>query len=119
MCLIDGDGCIFSPQYLDKGHIGGEQAATQLKQELVKRVGGGATLCTFVYLNYIGLRNFLVNEEICTVAQFNEFIMGFNRSTELFCVVNVGPGKEAADAKIRGTSLSPGQGRERTLNANV
>ncbi|KAF9512314.1 hypothetical protein BS47DRAFT_1363221 [Hydnum rufescens UP504] len=50
MCLIDGDGCIFSPQYLDKGHIGGEQAATRLKQELVRRVGGGATLCTFVLL---------------------------------------------------------------------
>ncbi|KAF9517738.1 hypothetical protein BS47DRAFT_1339267 [Hydnum rufescens UP504] len=101
MCLIDGDGCVFSPHYLIKGESGGEQAATQLKQELVRHIGGGTTLCTFVYLNHTGLRNFLATEGSCTPTQFNEFVTGFNRSTELFCIVDVGRGKEAADAKIR------------------
>ena len=35
-------------------------------------------------------------------AKFEDFMMGFNQSAERFCMVDVGSGKEAADAKVKG-----------------
>lgn len=33
---------------------------------------------------------------------FDEFVTGFNQAHELFSIVDVGMGKEASDAKVRG-----------------
>ena len=53
-------------------------------------------------MNQSGLRDHLVSEGVCSGTQFSAFITGFAQSTELFHIVDVGRGKEAADAKIRG-----------------
>ena len=112
LCLIDGDGCIFSEKYLNDGDQGGKAAAASLKQELTKLLDADSgPLCTFIYMNQAGLREVLANSDTCTAAKFNDFVTGFNRSTELFNIIDVGRGKEAADAKIRG-ELSP-HGRTR------
>jgi hypothetical protein len=37
-----------------------------------------------------------------TKAKFEDFYIGFNQAAEKFLMVDVGSGKEAADAKIKG-----------------
>lgn len=105
MCLLDGDGCIFSKEFLNDGDAGGKRAAASLKQAVAGAVPDGpvGSLLTLVYMNQAGLQNHLANTGVCPSAKFTEFVTGFNRSTELFSIVDVGRGKEAADAKIRGT----------------
>lgn len=38
--------------------------------------------------------------------KFDDFVIGFNQAAERFLMVDVGGGKEAADAKIKGHLLS-------------
>lgn len=40
-------------------------------------------------------------------AKFEDFHMGFNQAAEKFLMVDVGSGKEAADAKIKGRNSPP------------
>jgi hypothetical protein len=40
-------------------------------------------------------------------AKFEDFYIGFNQAAEKFLMVDVGSGKEAADAKIKGRSSLP------------
>jgi len=63
--------------------------------------GGAGSLCTMLYMNMTGLRDYLVSKNICSALDFDGFVTGFNRSTELFSIVDCSQGKEAADAKIR------------------
>ncbi|KAG8856631.1 hypothetical protein FRB91_000529 [Serendipita sp. 411] len=57
-CLLDGDGCIFSEEYLKQGHEGGALAAEQLSKGVMKylrtNVEGsytGAKIVTMVFLS--------------------------------------------------------------------
>ena len=43
----------------------------------------------------------MVNAGVCSSEQFDEFVQGFNQASPLFSFVDVGSGKEAADAKYR------------------
>lgn len=106
LCLLDGDGCVFSPTYICAGEVGGINAAMDLKKGLLENCGRELSVCTFIYLNQAGLREYLVKEGVCSSVEFNAFVSGFNQSTELFCIIDVGYGKEAADAKIRGKCKS-------------
>lgn len=60
-----------------------------------------------VYLNKIGLMNTLVSNGICNTEAFNAFLQAFNNASPWFAVVDVGSGKEAADAKIHGMGGLP------------
>jgi hypothetical protein len=55
-----------------------------------------------VYCNKAGLVETLVNQDVCTSKTFEEFCSGFNQAAPLFSILDVGPGKEAADSKIKG-----------------
>lgn len=57
-----------------------------------------------VYYNKAGLQQILVSTGVCTNKQFEGFLLGFNQATPLCSMVDVGPGKEAADHKIKGIS---------------
>lgn len=94
---------MFSEKYLVEGEKGGKEAAMDLKHHLMKEFGGAGSLCTMLYMNMTGLRDYLVSKNVCSVLDFDGFVTGFNRSTELFSIVDCSQGKEAADAKIRGT----------------
>ncbi|KIJ21720.1 hypothetical protein PAXINDRAFT_165129 [Paxillus involutus ATCC 200175] len=108
LCLIDGDGNIFSQELLTAGHTGGRQAAMLLTKGLTDYMvetdaesSGRGQVWLTVYCNKSGLMDTLVNNDICTVGDFEAFVLGFNQSSPLFSIVDVGGGKEAADAKIK------------------
>jgi hypothetical protein len=112
LCLIDGDGNIFSQELLTAGHTGGRQAAMLLTKGLTDYMvetdaesSGRGQVWLTVYCNKSGLMDTLVNNDICTVGDFEAFVLGFNQSSPLFSIVDVGGGKEAADAKIKGRCL--------------
>lgn len=103
VAVIDGDGYPFSPDYIRQGRSGGQKAATALKAKLVAEIGSEVQLLVFVYLNRAGMTDAMMsNNLIRRRTEFDEFIMGFNQASPLFHLVDVGQGKEAADAKIRG-----------------
>ena len=64
-----------------------------------------APLWLTIYCNKSGLLDILMKNRICNSDQFENFFHGFNQASPLFSIVDVGSGKEAADAKIRGTSM--------------
>ncbi|KAF8336373.1 uncharacterized protein EI90DRAFT_169403 [Cantharellus anzutake] len=103
LALIDGDGYVFSPGYWRKGKEGGRQAAVVLHDTLAATAGLRSQLCATIYFNRKGLGSTLCANSICSKDQFEDFIVGFNQSTPLFAMIDAGHGKEAADAKIRGT----------------
>ncbi|KAG8830455.1 hypothetical protein FRC18_008060 [Serendipita sp. 400] len=107
-CLLDGDGCIFSEEYLKQGHEGGALAAEQLSKGVMKylrtNVEGsytGAKIVTMVFLSKTGMESVLYRNGICRPEEFSAFMNGFGGAHPLFSVVDVGMGKEAADHKIR------------------
>ncbi|KAF8336369.1 uncharacterized protein EI90DRAFT_3119649 [Cantharellus anzutake] len=103
LVLIDGDGYIFSPGYWRQGKEGGRRAAVVLHDILATAAGLRSQLYAIIYFNRRGLGNALCANNICLKDQFEDFIVGFNQSTPLFAMIDAGHGKEAADAKIRGT----------------
>jgi len=108
MCLVDGDGNIFSPELVSAGHTGGAQAAHHLNRGIVehlKTLTGTPTknpqIWLTIYCNLSGLRDTFLNFHHCTVEQYDAFIEGFNMAAPLFSIVDVGPSKEAADTKLK------------------
>lgn len=108
LCLIDGDGNIFLPELITSGQEGGRRAAALLNQGLTEHIAavepssGRAQVWLTIYCNQKGLAETLVNNKACTAEQFDDFVTGFNQASPLFSIVDVGIGKEAADAKIKG-----------------
>lgn len=108
LCVIDGDGNIFSQDLLASGHTGGRQAAMLLTKGFTDYMvdvdagsSGRGQVWLTVYCNKTGLMDALVNNGICSTAEFEGFVLGFNSASPLFSIVDVGGGKEAADAKIK------------------
>lgn len=66
------------------------------------RIASRARLWVSIYCNEQGLSETLYNNNICTSEDFESFCLGFNQAAPLFSIIDVGPGKEAADAKIKG-----------------
>ena len=115
LALIDGDGCIFTPEYWKQGKEGGRQAAAVLHQTLSAEAGRLPYLHTVIYFNRKGLGDTLCANGVCSRAEFEDFVIGFNQSAHLFTMIDVGQRKEAADAKIRGRLESRPQ---RTVEAH-
>lgn len=91
------------PEHIRQGRSGGQNVATALKAKLMAEIKPDVQLLVFVYLNRVGLIDAMMsNDLIGRRADFDDFITGFNQASPLFHLVDVGPGKEAADAKIRG-----------------
>ncbi|KZT61338.1 hypothetical protein CALCODRAFT_514854 [Calocera cornea HHB12733] len=100
--LIDGDGLIFDSTYLKKGSEGGTEAALALHNGLKERFDittPHVRICMF--LNKLGLSRALMEDKIVTAEDFDSFVKGFQAAHTSTTVVDVGWGKEAADAKIR------------------
>ena len=112
LCLVDGDGNIFSPELISAGHTGGAQAALLLNRgimEHLKTLTGtpakNPQIWLTIYCNLIGLRETFINHHHCAVEQYDAFIEGFNKAAPLFSIVDVGSSKEAADTKLKGLDL--------------
>jgi hypothetical protein len=108
ICLIDGDGAIFSDDLIAGGQSGGHRAATMLSEAAGQYLSSnyGITqfqLWAYVFVNKRGLLDTFARAGLGMLkAKFDDFIMGFNQASERFMIVDVGSGKEAADAKIKG-----------------
>ncbi|PVF95523.1 hypothetical protein CPB86DRAFT_572930 [Serendipita vermifera] len=108
VCLIDGDGAIFSQEYLKQGDHGGRRAAETLVNGLynyarlnIEPFPSGVKIIASIFLAKSGLESVLERTGICSPDEFSLFLKGFTQAHPLFNVVDVGSGKEHADHKIR------------------
>ncbi|KAH9944404.1 uncharacterized protein BXZ73DRAFT_40022 [Epithele typhae] len=111
VCLIDGDGNIFSSDLIKQGQVGGRQAAMLLTKGLSDHLAsidpseasapGRGQIWLTIYCNKSGLVETLISNAVCTMEEFEAFMLGFNQASPLFSIVDVGSGKEAADSKIK------------------
>ena len=114
MCLIDGDGNIFSPSLLAQGQTGGLNAAQRLVEHIKEYLLDEDSLSSSTYELFIycflhkkGLVETLAKAGYADASeQFDEFVTGFNQAGHRFLMVDVGSGKENADSKLRGRSLA-------------
>jgi hypothetical protein len=127
LCVIDGDGNIFQPELIALGNAGGSKAAIMLTQGILSHLdkadnslAGRAKIWLNIYCNLFGLQEILIKNDVCTAEQFGAFVVGFNQSSPLFSIVNVGPMKEAADAKLKGAfNLQPSDTSAPVINHRV
>ncbi|KAI0067693.1 hypothetical protein BV25DRAFT_1911578 [Artomyces pyxidatus] len=108
VCLIDGDGTIFSQDLWGLGQIGGRQAAMLLTKGITdhvvssdEAVSNRCRIWLSIFCNKAGLMDVLQRNGVCNTTQFEEFFQGFNQASPLFSIIDVGNGKEAADSKIK------------------
>ncbi|KAI1453811.1 hypothetical protein F4805DRAFT_442239 [Annulohypoxylon moriforme] len=103
--LIDGDGLLFKEHLVKQGLEGGRKAANELNTAIVEKFcySGDTpiTVVAKVVANVPGLARALKrNTCIPNEATLYEFISGFSQIRSDFDFVDVGYGKERADAKI-------------------
>jgi len=105
--LLDGDGAIFVPQLIALGQAGGHKAASQLSQSIKEYIysfdeSRQFQLSVYIFFNKRGLADTFNRYSYHSArGRLDDFVMGFNQSTERFMMVDVGNGKEAADSKIK------------------
>ncbi|GJN93599.1 hypothetical protein Rhopal_006656-T1 [Rhodotorula paludigena] len=104
-CVLDGDGCLFHRALVAKGRDGGREAARALINHLddyaaSKGIRGQLTIVVHLYLNKAGLAKVYQSTGIADEATFSAFLLGFNAAHPLILVSDVGPSKEASDAKL-------------------
>ena len=113
VCLIAGDGNIFSRDLIVRGFEGGQCAARMLADSIRAYLRENDfyethyELSIYSFLNRKGLASALLEgkhipDRIC----MDNFIVGFNQTGERFFMVDVGHGKERVDAKLRGKFLN-------------
>ncbi|KAI0791290.1 hypothetical protein C8Q75DRAFT_757573 [Abortiporus biennis] len=109
MCLIDGDGSIFSRELLAQGQQGGHQAARHLAQEIQKYLAlkdpshaSAMELSIYIFLHKKGLMDALGRSGFTMErSNLDDFLTGFNQAGQRFVMVDVGAGKENADSKLK------------------
>ena len=95
-------------ELLKRGLDGGREAAQMLNESIMghidreDRSGRRVQVWTYVFFNLKGLQQTLVGCDVCTLQEFEAFMMGFNQANPRFTINDVYSGKEAADAKIKG-----------------
>jgi hypothetical protein len=106
--LIDGDGTIFASDLIARGHEGGFTAAQILTESTQKYILSRFSLDQFqlwthVFYNKRGLSEALGRSNLLSAKmKLDDFMIGFNQAAGRFSMIDVGPGKEVADAKIKG-----------------
>ncbi|KAH8667966.1 C-x8-C-x5-C-x3-H type zinc finger protein-like protein [Tricladium varicosporioides] len=103
--LIDGDGMIFNEDLISQGLEGGKSAASSLRNavldhcsELTDEIEIMAKVCA----NVSGLSKAMQRDGCLeNPDNFREFTLGFTQGKASFDFIDVGHGKERADAKIK------------------
>ncbi|KAF9483963.1 hypothetical protein BDN70DRAFT_873099 [Pholiota conissans] len=105
--LLDGDGAIFHSDLIAQGQSGGHVAAQKLSDAILQYLTANHgvnhyQVWIFVFVNKRGLLDTFGRARLSAAKiKFEEFVMGFNQAAERFMIIDVGSGKEAADAKIK------------------
>lgn len=72
-----------------------------IKEKLL--ILGPFQLRVYMYCNFKGLIDTLERDNYLDASRaFQKFTQGFNQASERFLICDVGPGKDMADAKLRG-----------------
>jgi hypothetical protein len=100
ICVIDGDGTVFSRDLVQNGREGGLAAIRLLTNAISDYLPDGSAYQLWIYcfMNKRGLARPLG----VTDTMLDEFIAGFNQGGSRAFLVDIGYGKEVADARIRG-----------------
>lgn len=111
--ILDGDGAIFRDELLARGAEGGTDCAFELLTQIRKHVQSihpdisldQVNIMVQVVVNFEGLAKTLHAAGIVQdgFRQLTAFAHAFGQAQSLFSFVDVGPGKERADHKIRET----------------
>jgi hypothetical protein len=113
LVLIDGDGYLFEDDYLKNAESGGGDAAHRLLsavQDCVRAaqlqgLSSDSPIMINIYGNKRGLTGALLEAEIITHPRdLENFFCKFTQSHTHFQYIDCGPGKERADAKLRGAA---------------
>ncbi|KAI9056541.1 hypothetical protein FKP32DRAFT_1682478 [Trametes sanguinea] len=106
LCAIDGDRLLFHPSLIEQGYQGGRQAAQDftkaVAEELLQQGLTGFERLSFwvtIFLNKRAVVNALHDEVIAQ--QFEPFLLGFGQASPRFLIVDVGPGRESTEMKIK------------------
>ncbi|KAJ6457432.1 hypothetical protein C8R47DRAFT_1164354 [Mycena vitilis] len=105
--LLDGDGAIFSADFIRQGQKGGHAAAQLLSDSTLQLITANygprpVQLWVYVFFNKRGLMETFRRAHFTgLINKFEDFVMGFNQAAERFLMVDVGNTKEAADAKLK------------------
>ena len=60
-----------------------------------------------IYTNKRAVLTWLREDGIATPEQFEAFLTGFGQASPRFVVVDVGPGKDSTEGKVKGTCARP------------
>ncbi|CCM04847.1 uncharacterized protein FIBRA_07040 [Fibroporia radiculosa] len=107
LCVVDGDANVFSSTLIAKGQQGGREAAQELTKGIAEHLSqegvqafGRLSFWVTVYYNKRSLLSMLQSEGVCSAEQFEAFMSGLSQASLRFLLVDVGPGKDGAEAKI-------------------
>ncbi|KAF2724851.1 hypothetical protein K431DRAFT_216930 [Polychaeton citri CBS 116435] len=107
LVLIDGDGMVFDNVYLREGEAGGKKAAADLHDAVAQwatkemEFPEDTRIVARIYANLDGLADVCARAGLVeNPTRFQYFARGLTRGKTGFDFVDVGPGKDRADAKI-------------------
>ncbi|EIN10581.1 hypothetical protein PUNSTDRAFT_51197 [Punctularia strigosozonata HHB-11173 SS5] len=109
LCVIDSfDGYFFNSSLLVQGYQGGRLAGQQIARYVAEylpseevKVLGRASFWVTVYYNKSGLLELVNDRQLCTAEQLESFLLGFTQASPRFTLIDVGPAKDVAFAKIK------------------
>ncbi|KAJ2916712.1 hypothetical protein MD484_g3710, partial [Candolleomyces efflorescens] len=105
--LIDGDGCIFSADSVNRGNKGGTEAADKLCSLILDKFNmREENQHVFIYFNKRKLAdtmgtNWDVRQDVMR-GRLDSFVRGFNGRYRNFNIIDAGGDKQAADTKLLG-----------------
>ncbi|KAJ5553143.1 hypothetical protein N7494_002521 [Penicillium frequentans] len=106
--LVDGDGALFRDDLLRRPREGAVEASRRLVQAVKDNIPNGSmdknnlTIVVRIFANARDLSRVMAQEgAIGSRDDFTLFMQQFNNSCGDFDFINVGPGKENADSKMR------------------
>ncbi|KDQ29144.1 hypothetical protein PLEOSDRAFT_26000, partial [Pleurotus ostreatus PC15] len=108
-CVINGNVNPFHDDLVARGFEGGQIAAQELTRTIAeyltnegaKITSTNISFWTTVFFNKTALLDRYVSEQICSRETFRNFNAGFSQASTRFAMVDVGPFKDVAEAKIR------------------
>ena len=105
----DPDEYFFRGHFLNNGLAGGKEAADEVYARIVQYLGaisidiGSVDIVVRAFANFSALQSTCIKKGIMHPGtSVSLFAQGFTQRRALFDFVDVGPGKEQADSKIRG-----------------
>lgn len=107
IALIDGNGLLFTENYIRQGTEGGKQAAHVLYNAILQQCHSapGIEVIVKIYANLDSLSNAMWrNGIIQNEADLSQFFSGFSQCKATFDFVDVGWGEQLVDDKIKETA---------------